>query len=133
MFVRDHRLLAVLSVSVSLVALSVFATLLVPVASGRSEVASRQAATTKVAVSEVEFAFKLSRRTAPVGKVVFAITNNGTIPHNMRIGGKTSALVGPGSSTILTVTFRKPGRYPYLCTVPGHAAQGMKGTFVVTK
>jgi uncharacterized cupredoxin-like copper-binding protein len=29
------------------------------------------------------------------------------------------------------VTFAKKGRYPYSCTVPGHAAAGMKGTFTV--
>jgi uncharacterized cupredoxin-like copper-binding protein len=25
----------------------------------------------------------------------------------------------------------KTGNYPYLCTVPGHAEAGMKGTFTV--
>jgi uncharacterized cupredoxin-like copper-binding protein len=29
------------------------------------------------------------------------------------------------------VTFRKAGKYPYLCTVAGHAAAGMKGTFTI--
>ena len=29
------------------------------------------------------------------------------------------------------VTFKKKGKYPYLCTVPGHAAAGMKGVFTV--
>jgi uncharacterized cupredoxin-like copper-binding protein len=26
---------------------------------------------------------------------------------------------------------KKKGKYPYLCTVPGHAQAGMKGTFTV--
>ena len=32
----------------------------------------------------------------------------------------------------LTVKLVKPGMYEYLCTVPGHAAAGMKGTIKVT-
>jgi uncharacterized cupredoxin-like copper-binding protein len=39
--------------------------------------------------------------------------------------------VNPGGSATLTVTLKR-GSYPYLCTVPGHAAQGMKGTFRVS-
>jgi uncharacterized cupredoxin-like copper-binding protein len=29
------------------------------------------------------------------------------------------------------VSFKKKGKYSYLCTVPGHAAGGMKGVFTV--
>jgi uncharacterized cupredoxin-like copper-binding protein len=29
------------------------------------------------------------------------------------------------------VSFKKKGKYPYLCTVPGHAEAGMKGVFTV--
>ena len=39
-------------------------------------------------------------------------------------------MIGPGKTAKLTVTL-KAGKYPYKCTVPGHAAAGMKGTFVV--
>jgi len=31
------------------------------------------------------------------------------------------------------VTINKAGKYPFLCTVTGHAAGGMKGTFTVRK
>ena len=41
-------------------------------------------------------------------------------------------MLAPGSETSLTVTFTKPGTYRYLCTVPGHAAAGMKGDLKVT-
>ena len=40
-------------------------------------------------------------------------------------------MVKPGKKLTLTVTIKKAGKYPYLCTVPGHAAAGMKGTFTV--
>jgi uncharacterized cupredoxin-like copper-binding protein len=40
-------------------------------------------------------------------------------------------LLQPGKTTRLVVTFKKKGNYRYLCTVPGHAAAGMKGVFKV--
>ena len=46
--------------------------------------------------------------------------------------GKATPLVDPGTTKTLTVTFKKAGKYEYLCTVPGHAAGGMKGILTVT-
>jgi len=63
--------------------------------------------------------------------VIFKVTNQGKISHDFKIAGKKTPLVQPGQSATLTVKIAKPGRYPYLCTVPGHAAAGMKGTFTV--
>jgi uncharacterized cupredoxin-like copper-binding protein len=51
--------------------------------------------------------------------------------HDFKIGGKTTPLLQPGTTVRLVVTFTKTGHYPYSCTVPGHAAAGMKGTFTV--
>jgi len=51
--------------------------------------------------------------------------------HNFKIDGKKTPLLQPGKSAALVVTFKKPGKYSYLCTVPGHAAAGMKGVFTV--
>ena len=39
--------------------------------------------------------------------------------------------IKPGKTAKLTVTFKKAGKYPYLCTVLGHASAGMEGTFTV--
>jgi uncharacterized cupredoxin-like copper-binding protein len=51
--------------------------------------------------------------------------------HDFRIGGKQTPLISPHKTAKLTVTFHKTGRFAYLCTVPGHAAAGMKGVFTV--
>ena len=37
----------------------------------------------------------------------------------------------PGESGSVTFTAGAPGTYYYICTVPGHALQGMKGSFIV--
>jgi uncharacterized cupredoxin-like copper-binding protein len=86
--------------------------------------------TTAVAVTATEFRFKLSKSNVPHGKVVFTLVNKGKLAHDFWIGGKTSPLVQPGKSAKLTVTLGA-GKLPYLCTVPGHSAAGMKGTLTV--
>ena len=40
-------------------------------------------------------------------------------------------MLKPGKSSTIRVTLPKGGK-KYLCTVPGHAAAGMKGTLKVT-
>lgn len=41
-------------------------------------------------------------------------------------------LLGPGESdTVLFYAPKQPGRYPFLCTFPGHFQVGMKGTLIV--
>jgi azurin len=41
-------------------------------------------------------------------------------------------IVGPGETVETTFTVpAKPGRYPYLCSFPGHFALGMRGTLIV--
>jgi uncharacterized cupredoxin-like copper-binding protein len=77
-----------------------------------------------------ELHFKLSKSTLSSGAVTFTIKNSGTLAHDFKIAGKRTKLLKRGQSTTLTVTLKK-GRYPYLCTVPGHSAGGMKGTLIV--
>jgi uncharacterized cupredoxin-like copper-binding protein len=93
---------------------------------------SRAKATTTVHVTAGEMFFRLSRRTLPrPGRVTFVVTNGGHAMHDFRINGKKTPLIRPEATARLTVTFRTKGRYPYVCTVPGHAAAGMKGVFTV--
>lgn len=100
---------------------------------GSSSAATQQTtATTTIQVKAGEFFFKLSKGSlAKPGTVVFAVKNAGHLAHDLKIGGKKTALIQPGKSATLKVVFTKAGHYRYLCTVPGHAAQGMQGTFVV--
>jgi uncharacterized cupredoxin-like copper-binding protein len=105
-----------------------------------------KATSIKVSVgSAKEFAFTLSPKSAPHGVITFTITNGGNLPHDFQLcskpssspsatscTGKKTALISPGASAKLTVAVAKAGTYEYMCTVPGHAAAGMKGLFKVT-
>ena len=95
-------------------------------------VKAHPAAVTKISVKATEFHFALSAsKLAKPGTVTFTIKNAGHIPHDFSIDNKKSAMLSPGKSGTLTVKFTKAGKYAYKCTVPGHAASGMKGVFTV--
>jgi uncharacterized cupredoxin-like copper-binding protein len=87
---------------------------------------------TTVQVKGSEFFFRLSTKSiAKPGKVTFVFKNIGHVSHDFKINRKTTPLIQPGRTARIVVTFKKKGKYPYLCTVPGHAAAGMKGVFTV--
>jgi uncharacterized cupredoxin-like copper-binding protein len=86
----------------------------------------------QVKVTPSEFKFVLSKKTAGRGIVVFKVTNVGKIKHDFEIKGRKTRLLSHGQSATLRVTFLRKGHYPYKCTVPGHAAAGMKGVFTIT-
>ena len=114
----------------------------VPAGAGQEGV--RAAVVTVTAGKPGEFGFKLSTAAIKSGTVTFKVTNAGALPHDFKVcanptrgavdtcAGKVTKLLSPGSSATLRVTFAKSGTYGYLCTVPGHAAAGMKGTLKVT-
>jgi uncharacterized cupredoxin-like copper-binding protein len=102
----------------------------IPMAAARlDQQASATAAT--VQVKGGEFFFRLSTKSAArPGKVTFVFKNVGHVLHDFSIRGKKTPLIGPGKTAKLVVTLKK-GKYAFLCTVPGHAAAGMKGVFTV--
>jgi uncharacterized cupredoxin-like copper-binding protein len=100
-------------------------------AAGPALAASHAAKTPTITVTAVDFKFTLSKSSAPEGAVTFEVTNKGKTAHDFKIDGKKTALLQPGKKTSLAVTLAKAGKFPYLCTVPGHAKLGMKGTFTV--
>jgi uncharacterized cupredoxin-like copper-binding protein len=117
----------------TLSALAVFAIALavVPLASAKTDRQARATATT-IQVSGGEFFFKLSTKTvAKPGTVTFVFKNVGHVAHDFKIHGKVTPLLQPGKTAKLVVKFTKKGKFPYLCTVPGHAALGMHGTVTV--
>ncbi len=120
---KSHRSAARATAAVA--AFVLFSVLAVPALAARSH-----ATATAVTVTATEFHFKLSKTSVTHGAVTFTVVNKGKLAHDFKIGGKKTPLISPGKSAKLSVTL-KAGKASYLCTVPGHAAAGMKGTLTV--
>jgi uncharacterized cupredoxin-like copper-binding protein len=90
---------------------------------------------TVTAGKPAEFKFTLNKKTVTKGKtaltVNFKVTNKGAISHDFKIAGKKTKSLAGGKTQTLAVRFTKKGKYAYMCTLPGHAAAGMKGTFTI--
>ena len=86
---------------------------------------------TVTAGKPAEFKFTLSKKSVTKGAVTFTVTNKGKLEHDFKIAGKKTVKLKPGKAATLKVTL-KAGKAAYLCTLPGHAAGGMKGTLTVT-
>ncbi len=114
------------AVAVAVAASAAFAA----VASG-SSLGQSASTVTVTAGKPSELAFTLSKKSAAKGLVTFTVTNKGKLSHDFKIAGKKTATISPGKTTALKVTFTKPGKYSFLCTVPGHAAAGMKGILTI--
>src|SRR5690349_15016713 len=91
-----------------------------------------------------EFKFALSKKSAKRGIVIFKVKNSGNLTHDFKLcsksstslantcNGRSSKMLPPGASTTLRASVLRKGTYEYLCTVPGHAAAGMKGVIKIT-
>jgi uncharacterized cupredoxin-like copper-binding protein len=105
-----------------------------PEPSATQVAANRGEGSTTVNVTAIDFSYVLDRTEASAGTVNFVIENTGAMQHDFAIQvddvEQKSAMLQPGESTTLSVAL-SPGTYSYRCTVPGHEALGMKGTFVV--
>jgi len=96
---------------------------------------------TVVAGKPSELKFQLYKSTKlKVGTYTFKVTNKGLGFHTFKFCtapvktaakntcvGKVTKTLHPGQSATVTVTIKKAGKYEFLCSIPGHAAAGMKG------
>lgn len=99
-------------------------------------------------VKAQDLAFDQTQLAVPAGaKVTVNLTNTGALEHNWvlvheavelttvtaadAINQAASEILAGGKSTTLTFTAPAPGRYQFICTVPGHAIAGMVGKLTV--
>jgi uncharacterized cupredoxin-like copper-binding protein len=96
---------------------------------------------TVVAGKPSELRFQLSKSTKlKIGTYTFKVTNKGLGFHTFKLCttrvktaakntcvGKVTKTLHPGQTASFTVKLTKAGKYEYLCSIPGHAAAGMKG------
>jgi plastocyanin len=82
-----------------------------------------------VCASDIKYDVKTIK--AQPGSLKITLENDGAIYHTMKISNTDLQLkVNAGKSATGTVSLSK-GTYDFDCTVPGHAAAGMKGTIEV--
>ena len=93
----------------------------------------------ETSVAMTEYEFEPNDLSVAAGDTI-ALTNDGQVPHNMTIvegeatgGGAEVAAsddLAGGESASFAVD-AEPGDYGFLCTIPGHAEDGMVGTIKV--
>ncbi|MEM7338738.1 MAG: multicopper oxidase domain-containing protein [Actinomycetota bacterium] len=73
--------------------------------------------------------------TAPAGDVTLAITNTGSIEHNLVIPslGVRSPDIAPGATAMLDLGELEAGIYDLVCDVPGHESSGMTNALTITE
>ncbi len=106
----------------------------------------------KVTVASTEYAFEPATINAAAGKVAITLDNKGSVPHELvvlktsaapdslkvssdqRVSEKTSvgevAEIEGGAKKTSTLDL-KPGRYLYVCNIPTHYKDGMRGVLTV--
>jgi uncharacterized cupredoxin-like copper-binding protein len=114
----------------ALVALAAVVALVASVSAFGGSTAASATTVTVTAGKPGELSFTLSKRTIARGVTTFKVTNRGKLKHDFKIAGRKTPTLAAGKAATLKVTL-KAGRFPFLCTVPGHAAGGMKGTLTV--
>jgi plastocyanin/mono/diheme cytochrome c family protein len=78
-----------------------------------------------------KLAFASTQAIAPPGPLEIVMLNPSPLKHDIAIQGDGKGpVVGTGGKSSFKVTLQ-PGKYTFLCTVPGHADGGMKGTLTV--
>jgi uncharacterized cupredoxin-like copper-binding protein len=119
---------------------SALAVTLVTLAACGGSAAAKTATTTPrgevVHVVLADFSITPAQAATKTGTFTLAIANSGKSPHNLTVEDGSGKLVvhtadlKPGQST--TVSVQLPaGSYSTLCSLPGHASLGMKGTLAV--
>lgn len=105
----------------------------------------------KITVGATEYAFDPPAITAHAGKLAITLDNKGQVPHELVVlktdeaadalkvsGGRVSedTSVGEisetdGGATKTKTIDLKAGKYVYVCNIPGHYGDGMRGTLTV--
>jgi uncharacterized cupredoxin-like copper-binding protein len=110
----------------------------IPGAGESKPIAAKNGVLTNPANEQGRTLFASNLATAPAGPLEISMPNPSTLQHDIALkadNGKGAEIgkgpvVGKGGDSKFTATL-KPGKYEFLCTVPGHAAGGMRGTLTV--
>lgn len=89
----------------------------------------------EVVVIGTDFAFEPAVLHLVAGEATNVVLESSEGGHNLAVpdAGFRLPIVDEGEVTRGALTVAAPGTYEFLCTVPGHAAQGMVGTVEVAE
>jgi plastocyanin len=76
--------------------------------------------------------FSIDTIEATPGPLTVTLKNDGNIKHTFKILGTNFELKTDGGKQATGTVTLKKGTYDFECTIPGHAAAGMKGKVVVS-
>lgn len=80
-----------------------------------------------------DLAFSTRELTVEAGEVTLALANTDAVAHTFTVPElDVNIEVGGGEATSATFT-AKPGTYDYICTIPGHDNEEMRGVLTVTR
>lgn len=92
----------------------------------------------EIVLEDLRFAPNRIDATAGVPLTV-RLTNRGTERHDLNFPSLhmpglegVEAILNPGETRTITLTFDEPGTHTFICTLPGHAAAGMTGAAFVS-
>lgn len=126
--VRVHRAAAIVGV-----------VLLVALGSAGCQGQSGGAGSNTIVLEDMRFT--PNRIDAKVGvPLTVTLVNRGTERHDLNFEsihmpglGGVEAILDPGETRTITLTFDQPGTHTFICTLPGHAAAGMTGAAFVSQ
>jgi mono/diheme cytochrome c family protein len=75
--------------------------------------------------------FLYKNAAATAGQLTVNSLNKSQTPHDISVKGVATGKEVKGGGTSTIKVNLKAGKYEFLCTVPGHAAAGMRGTLTV--
>ncbi|MEO8208445.1 MAG: cupredoxin domain-containing protein [Chloroflexota bacterium] len=94
---------------------------------------SPKADATEYVIVASEFAFAPNEIQIRAGETVnIVLDNRGAVYHDLTISDPSFVLTAdPAGRSAGALTVAEPGRYRFICSVPGHEGAGMSGTLVV--
>lgn len=85
-----------------------------------------------VLIGASDLAFSTQALTVEAGEVTLAFANTDAVPHTFTVRDLDLEIsVGGGEAARQTFT-ATPGTYDYICTIPGHDNEEMRGVLTVT-
>lgn len=77
------------------------------------------------------FAYSSRELTAPAGDIRLTLANTDAVTHTLTIASLGVDLVVESGGAATAEARVRPGRYQFVCTIPGHDVPGMRGVLRV--